>query len=222
MEAELKEQGKDIQKNLFIPAQNNLKMLETLCQTASTLEKEVKGERTEGQGETEEVLTELWKEMDKVVQLMTEGKAEEAEEVYRGSDAVVRFRMLFPGCLSEEERGNVQRQMDALRTELSERQREVSQTERYISRDTTILQDLLETVTRQVEDFESDLNGCDDTKEDKQEQGQEKTSEGDTENAGDTEDTEEDTEGDTDEDTEEEGEGGDSDDGEESGEDAEK
>ncbi len=195
--AELKEQGRDIRKDLFTPVQNNLLMLEALCQTATSLKKTVEGERTEGQGETEEVLTELWAEMDKVAQLMAQGKAEEAEEAFKESEEVERFRLLRPECLSEEVRENTQKQIETLRTEVRERERELGRTERNIRRNTMTLERLLESLTHHIDGFETSLNDYVDAEKAQREQERERaeTSEGEKEEGDEGKDS--DTEGKT-------------------------
>ncbi len=157
-ETTLKKEKKDIRKDIYAPVKGNLRVYEVLNQTVARIEKEVTGERAEGQGETEKILTACWQKLDEVAQLMEKGQVEEAEEVLKGSEAVVQVRRFRKELLSDEEQEKLQEQIDEIRTELRARNREQAKTESLIRRSTQSRERILEAIERLMDDVESSIS----------------------------------------------------------------
>ena len=144
-------ESKDIKEVWYVPLQNNLKMLEEMSNKVDSFAKAIASDRTEGQGQTEGKLEAFWASVDKIRDMMSSGKLEEAFDALRNDQSFSAVRDLSEVYLDTDSREKIGEQFDALRTEVRDRMRAASELERAVKRNVFNMKHSLDVAAQQLD-----------------------------------------------------------------------
>lgn len=144
-------ESKDIKEVWYVPLQNNLKMLEEMSNKVDSFAKAIASDRTEGQGQTEGKLEAFWASVDKIRDMMSSGKLEEAFDALRNDQSFSAVRDLSEVYLDTDSREKIGEQFDALCTEVRDRMRAASELERAVKRNVFNMEHSLDVAAQQLD-----------------------------------------------------------------------